>query len=76
MSWDNLALLVFMHEALPLIRKIGALKIVQEDVGVFEVVVDLELSYETLSHSMKSKVHHPFVPMYYSLVLLKTHFLA
>jgi hypothetical protein len=25
---------------------------------------------------MKSEVHHPFVPMYYSLVLLKTHFLA
>ena len=48
MSWDNLTLLVFMHEALPLLRKIRALKIVQEDVGVFEVVVDLELSYEHL----------------------------
>jgi len=42
LSSDNLTLLVFMHEALPLLRKIRALKIVQEDVGVFEVVVDLE----------------------------------
>ena len=48
MSWDNLTLLVFMHETLTLLRKIRALKIVQEDVGVFEVVVDLELSYEHL----------------------------
>jgi hypothetical protein len=46
--WDNLTLLVFIHEALPLLRKIRALKIVQEDVGVFEVEVDLELSYEHL----------------------------
>ncbi len=48
LSWDNLTLLVFMHEALPLLRKIRALKIVQEDVGVFEVVVDLDLGYEHL----------------------------
>jgi hypothetical protein len=48
LSWYNLTLLVFMHEALPFLRKIRALKIVQEDVGVFEVVVDLDLSYEHL----------------------------
>ncbi len=48
MSWDKLTLLVFMYEALSFLRKIRALKIVQEDVGVFEVVVDLELSYEHL----------------------------
>jgi hypothetical protein len=42
LSLDNLTLLVFMHETLTLLRKIRALKIVQETVGVFEVVVDLE----------------------------------
>jgi hypothetical protein len=33
----------------------------------------------TINHTgnrMKSEVHHPFVPMYSSLVLLKTHFLS
>jgi hypothetical protein len=34
--------------SLPVLRKMRALKIVQEDVGVFEVAVDLELSYEHL----------------------------
>ena len=34
LSSDNLTLLVFMHEALPLFRKIRTLKIVQETVGV------------------------------------------
>jgi hypothetical protein len=34
LSSDNLTLLVFMHEALPLLRKIRDLKIVQETVGV------------------------------------------
>jgi hypothetical protein len=34
LSSDNLTLLVFMHEALPLIRKIRTLKMVQEAVGV------------------------------------------
>ena len=29
-----------------------------------------------LSHRMKSETHYPFVPMYYSLVLLKTLFLS
>ncbi len=29
-----------------------------------------------LSHSMKSETHHPFVPVYYSLVILKTPFLS
>jgi hypothetical protein len=33
LSSDNLTLLVFMHEALPLLRKIRALAIVQEAVG-------------------------------------------
>ncbi len=48
LSWDNLTLLVFMYEALSLLRKIRDLQIVQEDVGVFEVVVDLDLGYEHL----------------------------
>ena len=34
LSSDNLTLLVFMHEALPLLRKIRALRIVEETVGV------------------------------------------
>ena len=29
-----------------------------------------------LSHNMKSETHHPFVPMYYSLVVSKTVFLC
>jgi hypothetical protein len=33
LSSDNLTLLVFMHEALPFLRKIRALTIVQESVG-------------------------------------------
>jgi len=82
LSSDNLTLLVFMHEALPFLRKIRALTIVQEAVGALKsglywvVVVyywDLELSYK---HLVTSEVHHPFVPMYFSLVLLKTLFLS
>ena len=37
LSSDNLTLLVFMHEALPLLRRIRALKIVQEAVGTLGV---------------------------------------
>jgi hypothetical protein len=48
LSWDNVTLLVFMHESLSFLRKIRPLKIVQETVGVVAVEVDLELSYEHL----------------------------
>ena len=34
LSSDNLTLLVFMHESLPLLRKIRSLKILQESLGV------------------------------------------
>jgi hypothetical protein len=49
LSTDNLTLVVFMHEALPLLRKIRADRIVLEVLGKSSFYWDLELR-----HSMQS----------------------
>ena len=54
---NNLIFLVFMHEALPFLRKIRAHRIVQETVGVCTSSFYLDLD---LSHIMKSEAHYPF----------------
>jgi hypothetical protein len=40
------------------------------------LLVFIHETLSSISHNMKSVTHHPFVPLYYALVLLKTLFLS